>query len=179
MWTQIRLLLRSSLIWVHTVCLYAKKGLKSLQEYSADDINRTFSDAGFLGVLRVNSVDFRVFCCTEPVAPYHNTRMTKNCWLRNRSALTVICWSALAVICWVINHWLEVSCKVIKSQAQNAEFYLLTTDWQNVIYYQQSRQKSWSILILSYRKRQKSNCILQIFLTFCYHTKKSCQQFWL
>ena len=28
------------LIWVHTVCLYAKIGLKSLQEYSADDINR-------------------------------------------------------------------------------------------------------------------------------------------
>ena len=32
--------LRSSLIWVHTICLYAKTGLKSLQEYSADDINR-------------------------------------------------------------------------------------------------------------------------------------------
>ena len=32
--------LRSSLIRVHTVCLYAKIGLKSLQEYSADDINR-------------------------------------------------------------------------------------------------------------------------------------------
>ena len=31
---------RSSLIWVHIVCLYAKIGLKSLQEYSADDINR-------------------------------------------------------------------------------------------------------------------------------------------
>ena len=29
-----------SLIWVHTVCLYAKLGLKSLQEYLADDINR-------------------------------------------------------------------------------------------------------------------------------------------
>ena len=25
---------------VHTVCLYAKIGLKSLQEYSADNINR-------------------------------------------------------------------------------------------------------------------------------------------
>ena len=36
---------RSSLIRVHTICLYAKIGLKSLQEYSADDI----SDAGFLG----------------------------------------------------------------------------------------------------------------------------------
>ena len=31
---------RSNLIWVHTVCRYAKIGLKSLQEYSADDINR-------------------------------------------------------------------------------------------------------------------------------------------
>ena len=29
-----------SLIWVHTGCLYAKIGLKCLQEYSADDINR-------------------------------------------------------------------------------------------------------------------------------------------
>ena len=31
---------RSSLIRVMTVCMYAKIGLKSLQEYSADDINR-------------------------------------------------------------------------------------------------------------------------------------------
>ena len=31
---------RSSLTWVHTVCPYAKIGLKSLQEYSADGINR-------------------------------------------------------------------------------------------------------------------------------------------
>ena len=31
---------RTSLIRVHTVCLYAKIGLKSLQKYSADDINR-------------------------------------------------------------------------------------------------------------------------------------------
>ena len=31
---------RSSLISVHTVCMYAKIGLKSLQEYSADDRNR-------------------------------------------------------------------------------------------------------------------------------------------
>ena len=30
----------SSLIWIHTVCRYAKIGLKSLQEYSADDKNR-------------------------------------------------------------------------------------------------------------------------------------------
>ena len=31
---------QSSLIWGHTVCLYAKIGLKILQEYSAEDINR-------------------------------------------------------------------------------------------------------------------------------------------
>ena len=31
---------RNSLIRVHTICLYAKIGLKSLQEYSADNINR-------------------------------------------------------------------------------------------------------------------------------------------
>ena len=31
---------RSSLIRVHTVFLYAKIGLKSLKEYSADNINR-------------------------------------------------------------------------------------------------------------------------------------------
>ena len=43
--------------WVHTVCLYAKIDLKSLQEYSADDINRWhFSDAGFLGILRVKYI---------------------------------------------------------------------------------------------------------------------------
>ena len=39
---------RSSLTWVHTVCLYAKIGLKSLQEYSADDINRHFQMQTFL-----------------------------------------------------------------------------------------------------------------------------------
>ena len=42
----------------HTVCLHAKIGLKSLQEFSADDIPKqtTFSDAGFLGILRVKQV---------------------------------------------------------------------------------------------------------------------------
>ena len=59
-WTYIRLV-RSSLIWVHTVSLYAKIGLKRWQEYSADDIKQmTFSDAGFLGVLRVNKSSGRV-----------------------------------------------------------------------------------------------------------------------
>ena len=46
-----------TLIWIHTVCLYAKIGLKSLQGYSADDIKQTtFSDAVFFCALRVNSV---------------------------------------------------------------------------------------------------------------------------
>ena len=37
------------LIRVHAVCLYAKIGSKSLQEYSADDINRRhFQMQGFL-----------------------------------------------------------------------------------------------------------------------------------
>ena len=31
---------QTALIWVHTVCLHAKIGLKSLEEYSAEDINR-------------------------------------------------------------------------------------------------------------------------------------------
>ena len=53
MWTQIRLLL-----WVHTVCLYAKIGLKSLQKYSADDINRWhFQMQVFLGILRVKRLN--------------------------------------------------------------------------------------------------------------------------
>ena len=41
--------------WVRTVCLYAKIGLKSLHEnFSRQQKQTTFSDAGFLGVLRVN-----------------------------------------------------------------------------------------------------------------------------
>ena len=47
---------RSSLIRVHTVCLYAKICLKSLQEYSADNIHRWhFQMQVFLGILRVNT----------------------------------------------------------------------------------------------------------------------------
>ena len=42
---------RSSLIWVHTVCQYAKIGLKRLQEYSADDINRQHFQTQFFLVL--------------------------------------------------------------------------------------------------------------------------------
>ena len=58
---------QTALIWGHTVCLYAKMGLKSLQEYSADDINRRkFSDAGFLGILKVKLLSLhRLFYLTE------------------------------------------------------------------------------------------------------------------
>ena len=39
---------------VHTICLYAKIDLKSLDEFSADDINRRhFQMQGFLGILRI------------------------------------------------------------------------------------------------------------------------------
>ena len=45
------------LISVHTVCLYAKIGLKSLQEYSADGINRQhFQMQVFLTFLRVKVI---------------------------------------------------------------------------------------------------------------------------
>ena len=37
---------------VHTVCLYAKIGLKSLQEYSADDINRRHFQVQFFLALK-------------------------------------------------------------------------------------------------------------------------------
>ena len=42
---------------VHTVCLYAKIGLKNLQEYSADDINRRYFQ---MQVLRVNIENFTI-----------------------------------------------------------------------------------------------------------------------
>ena len=61
MWTQIRPLL-------YTVCLYAKIGLKSLQVYSADDKQATFSDAVFLGALRVKIYE-----------PAHNKTYSKTC----------------------------------------------------------------------------------------------------
>ena len=46
------LIWESSLIWVHTICLYAKIGLKRI--FSRQHKRTTFSDAGFLGILRVN-----------------------------------------------------------------------------------------------------------------------------
>ena len=46
---------RSSLIWVHTVCLYAKcKFEKFARRCSRRHKQTTFSDADFLGALRVN-----------------------------------------------------------------------------------------------------------------------------
>ena len=55
-WTQIRLLLfRSSLIWVHTVCRYAKNSFEKFARiFSRRHKQTTFSDRVFLGALRVN-----------------------------------------------------------------------------------------------------------------------------
>ena len=48
---------RSSLIWVHIVCLYAKVGLiKFARIFSRRHKQTTFSDAVFLGALRVKKV---------------------------------------------------------------------------------------------------------------------------
>ena len=48
---------RSSLIWVHTVCLYAKcKFEKFARRCSRGHKQTTFSDADFLGALKVNSL---------------------------------------------------------------------------------------------------------------------------
>ena len=49
---------RSSLIWVHTVCLYAKcKFEKFARRCSRRHKQTTFSDADFLGALRVNMIN--------------------------------------------------------------------------------------------------------------------------
>ena len=43
-----------SLIRVHTICLYAKMGEKFARIFSRQHKQTTFSDAGFLGILRGN-----------------------------------------------------------------------------------------------------------------------------
>ena len=48
---------RSNLIWVHPVCFYTKLVSNDRQLFAADDFSRRhFSDAFFLGTLRVNSL---------------------------------------------------------------------------------------------------------------------------
>ena len=48
---------RSSLIWVHTVCRYAKNSFEKLAKiFSRRHKQTTFSDAVFLGALRVNDI---------------------------------------------------------------------------------------------------------------------------
>ena len=68
MWTQIR----SSLIWVHTVCLYAKIGLiKFARLFSRRHKHTTFSDAVFLGASRVKDKMVKWFtlaCCRNQLA---------------------------------------------------------------------------------------------------------------
>ena len=50
---------RSSLIWVYTVCLYEKNRFERFAKiFSRRHKQTTFSDVGFLGVLRVNSLDY-------------------------------------------------------------------------------------------------------------------------
>ena len=80
-------------------------------------------------------------------------------YLRNRSVL--------AVICWVINHCLEVICKVDQITSAEREWvtFLQLSDKQWFITHPIT-QKSWSISILTHWKRRKSNCILQILPTF-------------
>ena len=63
---------RSSLIWVHTVCVYAKcKFEKFARRCSRRQKQTTFSDADFLGALRFNIIKaFRTsyivnYICTE------------------------------------------------------------------------------------------------------------------
>ena len=57
---------RSSLIWVHTVCLYPKSIFeKFARRCSRRHKQTTFSDAGFLGILRVNR--FSPFCTRQTI----------------------------------------------------------------------------------------------------------------
>ena len=73
--------------------------------------------------------------------------------LRNRAAL--------AVICWVINHCLEVSCKVDQITSAEREWFIFLQLADKVWFItQQITHKSWSISILTHRKRRKCNCIL-------------------
>ena len=75
------------------------------------------------------------------------------CELRNRSAL--------AVICWVINHCLEVSCKVDQITSAELEWFIFLQLTDKLWFItQQIMHKSWSISILTHRKRRKCNCIL-------------------
>ena len=108
----------------------------------------------------------------EQVTSWRRPCQTCMFCLRNRSAP--------AVICWVINHCLEVSCKVDQITSAEREWfiYLQLTDKQWFIT-QQITHKSWSFSILTHRKRRKSNCFLQILRTVRHHIKKSRQQFWL
>ena len=56
-WTQIRLLLRSSLFWVQAVCFYTLFVTNVRQLFAADDFSRRhFQMHFFLGDLRVNSL---------------------------------------------------------------------------------------------------------------------------
>ena len=70
----------SSLIWVHSVCPYAKIGLKSLQEYSADDINRRhFQMQMQMPSYRLHSVE-PVILVADSGGTDQNVRMCRLIW---------------------------------------------------------------------------------------------------
>ena len=62
---------RSSLIWVHTVCIYAKcKFEKFARTCSRRHKQTTFSDADFLGALRVKHFECRVKISADDILKY-------------------------------------------------------------------------------------------------------------
>ena len=64
------LLLRSSLIWVHTVCLYAKCKFEKFARICSRRHKQTiFSDAVFLGALRVNKEMLFIHSFIQNLAP--------------------------------------------------------------------------------------------------------------
>ena len=77
----------SSLIWVHTVCLYAKTGLKSLQEYSADDINRRhFQTQVFLAFLGLSfKAGSKILFVSKPYLEPCNHSLTLSMLCKNFS----------------------------------------------------------------------------------------------
>ena len=94
-------------------------------------------------------------CKYKPVTCTLKKQQTalKHLKLRNRSAL--------AVIYWVINHCLEVSCKVDQITSTEREWFIFLQLIDKLWFItQQITHKSWSISILTHRKRRKGNCIL-------------------
>ena len=94
------------------------------------------------------------YCWHHSIRDFEDDMLFSNmCYLRNRSAL--------AVIYWVINHCLEVSCKVDQITSAEREWFIFLQLTDKLWFItQQITHKSWSISILTHRKRRKGNCIL-------------------